>query len=150
MLLKTITILIRKVTGANLPPVPPPPPPPPAAPTIWTVLTNYGQVILTWSTVVGTNITYNIKRSPSSGGPYTTIFNTSSTSYTDTNVSAERLIIMLFRRSAPEAKVQTRLKSAPECPCRRCLTPTLGMLTFLLRPPLSLHLGLFIQFRPLF
>ena len=36
--------LIRKVTGANLPPVPPPPPPPPGAPTILTVLTNYGQV----------------------------------------------------------------------------------------------------------
>jgi hypothetical protein len=78
--------LIRKVTGANLPPVPPPPPPPPGAPTILTVLTNYGQVSLTWSAVAGTSITYNVKRSPSNGGPYTTIDNTSSTNYTDTSV----------------------------------------------------------------
>jgi hypothetical protein len=77
--------LIRMVTGTELPPVPPPPPPPPAAPTILTILTNYGQVSLTWSTSPGAT-SYNVKRSTSSGGPYTTIVNTSSTSYTDTSV----------------------------------------------------------------
>jgi hypothetical protein len=59
---------------------------PPPAPTIMTVVTNYGQVALTWSTVSCPNITYNLKRSPSSGGPYTLIVNTASTSYTDTGL----------------------------------------------------------------
>jgi sugar lactone lactonase YvrE len=73
--------LIRKVTTLLQPPVVPP-----RAPTISTVLTDYGQVSLTWSTVAGTTVTYNVKRSPSSGGPYAIIANTPSTSYTDTNV----------------------------------------------------------------
>jgi sugar lactone lactonase YvrE len=74
--------VIRKVTGAGLPQ---PPPPPPAAPTILTVVTNYGQVSLTWSSVPGAT-SYNVKRSQSSGGPYTIIVNTTATSYTDTTV----------------------------------------------------------------
>ena len=81
--------LIRTVTGTTLPPVPPPPPPPPAAPTILSAVTNltgYWQVTLTWSTVAGSNITYDVQRSASSGPPYTFIASTSSTSYTDTNV----------------------------------------------------------------
>ena len=77
--------LIRTVTGANLPPVPPPPPPPPAAPIILTVLTNYGQVFLAWSAPAGAT-SYNVKRSPSNGGPYTTIANRTITNYTDTTV----------------------------------------------------------------
>jgi hypothetical protein len=77
--------LIRMVTGANLPPVPPPPPPPPGAPTIILVLTNYGQVSLAWSSVGGAT-SYNVKRSPSDGGPYTTISSASGTNYMDTAV----------------------------------------------------------------
>jgi VCBS repeat-containing protein len=72
--------IIRKVTGTGLTP---PPPSPPTAPTILTVTTNYGQVTLTWSAVTGAT-NYNVKRSPSSGGPYTTIASTNATSYTDT------------------------------------------------------------------
>ncbi|MGO8929921.1 MAG: fibronectin type III domain-containing protein [Limisphaerales bacterium] len=80
--------LIRQVTGTDLPPVPPPPPTPPAAPTILsvTVLTNNAQISLTWSPVGGSNITYNVKRSTSSGGPYTLLVNTPSTNYTDSGV----------------------------------------------------------------
>jgi len=77
--------LIRKATGANLPLIPPPPPPPPAAPTILLVLTNYGQVTLAWSASAGAT-SYNVKRSPSSGGPYTVLANPATTNYTDTGV----------------------------------------------------------------
>jgi hypothetical protein len=78
--------LIRTVTGTSLAPVPPPPAPPPGTPTILTVLTNLSQISLTWSAVSGSNITYNVKRSTTSGGPYTILANTILTSYTDTNV----------------------------------------------------------------
>ena len=74
--------IIRKVTGANLPS---PPPPPPVAPTIWSVTTNYGQVTLSWY-AVDTATNYYVKRSTSSGPPYTIIAQTDSTSYTDNTV----------------------------------------------------------------
>jgi hypothetical protein len=74
--------IIRKVTGSGLTP---PPPAPPAAPTGLTATTNYGEVTLMWTAVFGAT-NYDIERSPSSSGPYTIIGNTSSTTYTDTNV----------------------------------------------------------------
>ena len=46
-----------------------------------------GQVNLTWSTSAGAT-SYNVKRAFSSGGPYATIGNSTSTSYTDTAVSS--------------------------------------------------------------
>jgi hypothetical protein len=54
------------------------------APTLTVTATNYGLVSFTWSTSAGAT-SYNIKRSPSSGGPYMTI-NVTSTSYNDTSV----------------------------------------------------------------
>jgi hypothetical protein len=76
--------IIRHVTGTGLQP---PLPPVPAAPTGLTATAGYGQVLLTWVTSPGAT-NYNIKRSLSSGGPYTTIASTAGTitSYTDTNV----------------------------------------------------------------
>ena len=122
--------LIRKVTGANLPPVPPPPPPPPAAPTILTVLTNYGQVSLTWSASSGAT-SYNVKRSPNTGGPYTIIANTSSTNYTDTGLlDGTTYYYVVSAVGARRRRCQFCSKSAPERPCRRCLTPRLGMWNF--------------------
>ena len=45
-----------------------------------------GRVSLTWSTVTYGN-TYNVKRSTTNGGPYTTIASTAGTSYTDTGLN---------------------------------------------------------------
>jgi len=47
--------------------------------------TNVGSVSLAWAPSAGAT-SYNLKRSPSPGGPYTIIVNTASTSYTDTTV----------------------------------------------------------------
>ncbi|HXI71974.1 MAG TPA: FN3 associated domain-containing protein [Verrucomicrobiae bacterium] len=74
--------LIRKTTGAGFVQ---PPPTPPAAPVITSVLTNYGTVTLNWS-ASATATSYNVKRSTSLGGPFTTLANTSATTYTDTSV----------------------------------------------------------------
>jgi hypothetical protein len=109
--------LIRQVTGTTLPPVPPPPPKPPGAPTILTVLTNYGQISLTWSSV-GTNITYNVKRSTSSGGPYTTITNISSTSYTDTSVlnGTTYYYVVSAVGAGGEGPNSVQVSATPPCP----------------------------------
>jgi len=75
--------IIRHVT-ANFTPLPPPPP---AAPMNLTATATSGQVVLTWTASSSSGVTnYNVKRSPSSGGPYTIIGSTPSTTYTDTNV----------------------------------------------------------------
>jgi len=57
------------------------------APTNLTVTaTNYGLVSLSWAMSAGAT-SYNLKRSPSHGGPYSTIASTTSTSYNDTSVT---------------------------------------------------------------
>jgi hypothetical protein len=48
--------------------------------------TNYGLVSLAWSMSAGAT-SYNVKRSPSHGGPYATIGSAASTSYNDTSVA---------------------------------------------------------------
>ena len=59
--------------------------PPPPAPLNLMATATYNQVSLTWSASIGAT-NYNVKRAPSSGGPYTIIVSTSATSYTDTSV----------------------------------------------------------------
>ena len=77
--------LIRKATGAGFTLPPPPPPPLPTAPQNLAAAATYGQVSLVWSAVNGAT-NYYVKRSPSSGGPYTIIGSTLATSFTDTKV----------------------------------------------------------------
>jgi fibronectin type 3 domain-containing protein len=58
----------------------------PPAPTNLTVTAGNGQVGLSWSTSSGAT-SYNVKRSTTSGGPYTTIASPTTTSYTDTGLT---------------------------------------------------------------
>ena len=74
--------IIRHVTGVGFPP---PPPPAPAPPTGLTVTTNSSGILLTWTASVNAT-NYNVERATSSGGPYTIIGTTTTTSFTDVNV----------------------------------------------------------------
>lgn len=74
--------ILREATSTGLPP---PPLPPLSAPTILSVTTNIGQIILTWSSVNNAT-SYNVKRTTDTNGSFTTIANVTSTTYTDTNV----------------------------------------------------------------
>ncbi len=58
----------------------------PATPTGLMATAANGQVVLTWNAVSGA-VSYNVKRSTVSGGPYTTIASPSGTTYTDTSVT---------------------------------------------------------------
>ena len=51
------------------------------------VIAGDAQAIVAWSAIAKSNFTYHVKRSTSSGGPYTTIANTSASSYLDVNVN---------------------------------------------------------------
>jgi hypothetical protein len=59
---------------------------PPPAPTNLVATAGNGQVGLSWNASSGAT-SYNVKRSTTSGGPYTTIASPTSTSYTDTGVT---------------------------------------------------------------
>ena len=58
----------------------------PPAPTNLVATAGNGQVGLSWSASLGAT-SYNVKRSTTSGGPYTTIASPTTTSYTDTGVT---------------------------------------------------------------
>jgi autotransporter-associated beta strand protein len=59
---------------------------PPVAPTGLTATSGNAQVMLNWNLFPGAT-SYNLKRSTVNGGPYTTITNVTTASYTDTNVA---------------------------------------------------------------
>jgi len=74
--------IIREVTGSGLAL---PQPDAPSAPGALVATPSYGQVSLTWSAVSGAT-NYYVKRSQTSGGPYTKLAGTTVTTYIDTNV----------------------------------------------------------------
>jgi hypothetical protein len=61
-------------------------PPLPSMPTLLTATPSLGQVSLTWAAVAGAT-SYNVKRAPVTGGPYTTLGSTAVTNYLDNTVS---------------------------------------------------------------
>jgi glucuronyl esterase-like protein/fibronectin type III domain protein len=64
----------------------PNPPPPPPTPTGLAAMPGNGQVSLSWNASSGAT-SYNVKRSTTSGGPYTTITNRTTTSFINTGLA---------------------------------------------------------------
>jgi hypothetical protein len=83
-----------------------------------------GQVALSWTAVSGAN-SYNVKRATVSGGPYTTVTNSTSTSYTDTglvNGSTFYYVVTSVTSqgespNSAETAASTPPTTAPACPC---------------------------------
>jgi hypothetical protein len=118
--------IIRHVTGAGF--QPPLPWPPAVAPIILTVTTNYGQVTLTWSPVVGA-ISYNVKRSTSSGSE-TTIATVSTNSYTDTTVlnGQTYYYVVSAVNAGGEGPPSNEVRATPPLPA--VTTPQIGYVDF--------------------
>ena len=122
--------LLREASGTGLPPLPPPPP---GAPTILSVTTNYGQVTLTWTAVTGAT-SYNVKRSPSSGGPYTTAANVATNTYTDTGLSDGTTYYYVISALNGNTESQNSAEFAATVPQAPVPDPQIGYVTF--PPPL--------------
>lgn len=124
--------LLRKITNTELPP---PPPPPPTAPTILTVTTNYGQIALTWSEVIGAT-NYFVKRAPSSGGPYTILASTTTTSYTDNTVVNGTTYYYVVSASNGGGEGPNSLEVSAAAPVPPVPDPQIGYVEF---PPPGFH-----------
>ena len=87
---------------------------PPSAPSGLVATVGNGQVSLTWNAAAGAN-SYNVKRSTTSGGPYTTISSPITTSYTDTSVSngTTYYYVVSAVNSAGESANSTQASATP-------------------------------------
>src|SRR5208282_1657966 len=61
-------------------------PPPPSAPTGLVATAGNAQVMLTWTASTGAS-SYNVKRSTTNGGPYSTVNSPTVTNYTDSGLT---------------------------------------------------------------
>ena len=106
-----------------------PQPPRPPTPTGLTATAGNAQVGLTWGTSSGAT-SYNLKRSTTSGGPYTIIANTTSRSYTDTGLANGTTYYYVVSavngggESANSSQVSARPQAPPPVPTG--LTATVG------------------------
>jgi hypothetical protein len=90
---------------------------PPAAPTNLTATAGDAQVSLTWSASTGAT-SYNVKRSATSGGPYTQIAVSTSTSYTDTALTngTTYYYVVSAINSAGESANSAQVSALPSIP----------------------------------
>nr|WP_245746171.1 glycoside hydrolase family 9 protein [Evansella caseinilytica] len=91
------------------------PPEVPAAPTGLTATAGDKAVLLEWESVAGANY-YNIKRASVSGGQYTTVASTNSTSYTDTDLTNDTTYYYVISavNSAGESDDSAEVSATPE------------------------------------
>jgi fibronectin type 3 domain-containing protein len=90
---------------------------PPAAPTGLQATAGNAQVSLTWNASSGAS-SYNVKRSTTSGGPYTTIASPTATNYTDTGVTngTTYYYVVSAVNSAGESPNSTEVSATPSAP----------------------------------
>jgi hypothetical protein len=90
---------------------------PPAPPTNLTATAGDTQVSLTWSASTGAK-SYNVKRSGTSGGPFTRIATTTSTSYTDTGLTdgTTYYYVVSAINSAGESANSAQVSAVPSTP----------------------------------
>jgi cellulose 1,4-beta-cellobiosidase len=92
-----------------------PQPAPPPAPTGLTATPGNAQVALIWSAASGAS-SYNVKRATVSGGPYTTIANPTSTSYTDSGLTngTTYFYVVTAVNSGGESENSSQVNATPQ------------------------------------
>jgi hypothetical protein len=87
---------------------------PPAAPTSFTATRGDASASLNWGTVAGA-VSYNVKRSLVSGGPYAFVANTTATSFTDTGLTngTTYYYVVTALNAATESLVSAEASATP-------------------------------------
>jgi fibronectin type 3 domain-containing protein len=100
-------------------------PPPPAAPTGLTATAGNSQVALTWSASTGA-ASYNVKRSTTSGGPYTTVNSPTVTNYTNTGLTngTNYYYVVSAVGASGESANSPQVNATPAAPATPPVAPT--------------------------
>jgi fibronectin type 3 domain-containing protein len=100
-------------------------PPPPAAPTGLTATAGNAQVALTWSASTGAT-SYNLKRSTTSGGPYTAVSSPTQTSYTNTGLTngTTYYYVLSAVSASGESANSAQVSATPVAPATPPAAPT--------------------------
>ncbi|MGB9472148.1 MAG: fibronectin type III domain-containing protein, partial [Candidatus Acidiferrum sp.] len=98
---------------------------PPAAPANLQATAGNAQVSLTWSATTGAT-SYNVKRSTTSGGPYTKISSPTAANYTDTSLTngTKYFYVVSAVNSAGESANSAEVNATPTAPANPPPTPT--------------------------
>ena len=98
---------------------------PPAAPAGLQASAGNAQVNLTWNASTGAT-SYNVKRSTTSGGPYTTVASPTTTSYTNTGLTngTPYYYVVTAVNSAGESNPSSQVTATPIAPVTIPSTPT--------------------------
>jgi fibronectin type 3 domain-containing protein len=100
-------------------------PPPPSAPTGLTATAGNAQVALNWSASTGAT-SYNVKRSTTSGGPYTTASSPTATNYTDTGLTngTKYYYVVSAVSASGESANSSQVNATPAAPATPPAAPT--------------------------
>jgi fibronectin type 3 domain-containing protein len=100
-------------------------PPPPAAPTGLTAIAGNSQVALTWSASTGAT-SYNVKRSTTSSGPYTTVNSPTVTNYTNTGLTngTNYYYVVSAVGASGESANSSQVHATPAAPATPPAAPT--------------------------